>query len=34
MVDLSRGIFSCGIRVIVYALIHVMCLCVYMSMVC
>ncbi len=27
-------IFSCGTRVFVYALVHVMCLCVYVSMVC
>jgi hypothetical protein len=32
----SRGILgaSCGTRVFVYALVHVMCLCVYVSMVC
>jgi hypothetical protein len=29
----SRGA-SCGTRVFVYALIHVMCLCVYVNMVC
>jgi hypothetical protein len=37
IVDLSRVIFiqrSCGTHVFVYALIHVMCLCVYVSMVC
>jgi hypothetical protein len=33
-VDLSRDIFSCGTQVFVYALVHVMCLCVYVSMVC
>ncbi len=32
IVDLSRD--SCGTRVFVYALVHVMCLCVYVSMVC
>jgi hypothetical protein len=34
IVDLSRDIFSCGTHVFVYVLIHVMCLCVYVSMVC
>jgi hypothetical protein len=34
IVDLSRDIFSCGTHVFVYALVHVMCLCVYVSMVC
>jgi hypothetical protein len=34
IVDLSCDIFSCGTWVFVYVLIHVMCLCVYVSMVC
>jgi hypothetical protein len=34
IVDISRDIFSCGTRVFVYAFVHVMCLCVYVSMVC
>jgi hypothetical protein len=37
IVDLSRDIFirkNCGTRVFVYALVHVMCLCVYVNMVC
>jgi len=39
IVDFSRVIFtqrnaSCGTHVFVYALVHVMCLCVYVSMVC
>jgi hypothetical protein len=34
IVDLSRDIFSCGTWIFVYALIHVMCFCVYVSMVC
>jgi hypothetical protein len=34
IVDLSCDIFSCGTWIFVYALIHVMCLCVYVSMVC
>jgi hypothetical protein len=35
--DISRDIFrggSCGTHVFVYVFIHVMCLCVYVSMVC
>jgi hypothetical protein len=34
IVNLSHDIFSCGTHVFVYALIHVMCLCVYVNMVC
>jgi hypothetical protein len=34
IIDLSRDIFNCGTRVFVYALVHVMCLCVYVNMVC
>jgi hypothetical protein len=34
IVDLSCDIFSYGTWVFVYALVHVMCLCVYVSMVC
>jgi len=34
IVDIFRDIFSCGTHVFVYALVHVMCLCVYVSMVC
>jgi hypothetical protein len=34
IVDLSSDIFSCDTRVFVYVLVHVMCLCVYVSMVC
>ncbi len=34
IIDLSRDIFSCGTQVFVYALVHVMCLYVYVSMVC
>jgi hypothetical protein len=34
MVYLSGDIFSCGTRVFVYALVHVRCLCVYVSMIC
>jgi hypothetical protein len=34
IVDFSRDIFSCGTHVFVYAFIHVMCLYVYVSMVC
>jgi hypothetical protein len=32
--NLSCDIFSCGTQVFVYVLIHVMCLCVYVNMVC
>jgi hypothetical protein len=32
--DLSRDIFNCGTRVFMYALVHVMCLCMYVNMVC
>jgi len=34
IVDFSCDIFSCGTRVFVYAFVHVMCLCVYLSMIC
>jgi hypothetical protein len=34
IIDFFRDIFSCGTRVFVYVLVHVMCLCVYVSMVC
>jgi hypothetical protein len=34
IVNFSRVIFSCGTHVFVYAFVHVMCLCVYVSMVC
>jgi hypothetical protein len=34
IVYLSCDIFSCGTRVFVYVLVHVMCLCMYVSMVC
>jgi hypothetical protein len=34
IVDFSCDIFSCGTRVFVYALANVMCLCVYVNMVC
>jgi hypothetical protein len=34
IVDLSCDIFSCGTHVFVYTLVHVMCLCVYVSMIC
>jgi len=34
IVDPFRDFFSCGTHVFVYALIHVMCLCVYVNMVC
>jgi hypothetical protein len=30
----SKNVESCGTHVFVYALVHVMCLCVYVSMVC
>ncbi len=33
-IDISCDIFSCGTQVFVYVLVHVMCLCVYVSMVC
>ncbi len=34
IVDLSHDIFSCATWVYVYVLVHVLCLCVYVSMVC
>ncbi len=34
IVDLFHDIFSCGTRVFMYVLVHVMCLCVYVNMVC
>jgi len=34
IIDFSHDIFSCGTWVFVYALIHVMCFSVYVSMVC
>jgi hypothetical protein len=34
IVDLFRDIFNCGTHVFVYVLVHVMCLCVYVNMVC
>jgi hypothetical protein len=34
IINLFRDIFSCGTWVFVYAFVHVMCLCVYVSMVC
>jgi len=34
IVDISCVIFNCGTLVFVYALVHIMCLCVYVSMVC
>jgi hypothetical protein len=34
IVDISLSFSNCGTYVFVYALVHVMCLCVYVSMVC
>ncbi len=34
IIDFSRDIFNCGTHVFVYVLVHIMCFCVYVSMVC
>jgi hypothetical protein len=34
IIVLSHDIFNCGTRVFMYAFVHVMCLCVYVNMVC